>query len=202
MSFCKLTIMSTSRCQAFVERKARARAMSSSSAFCRRPGPCRPSAARSAAARGRRRRRSSGPPASRWRLAQQRDLRLEAGDLVLQARDFLFQRGAVFRHRLTGPADGMRTAKGDLPGLIVEPQEAVIDALEDKAAAIRRRGAARAGARRFRQRRRRGLPVRRGGLRGRRRRDCRRVALAAVTAPARAQRRMPAWRRRRASVCA
>ena len=52
----------------------------------------------------------------------------------LQARDLLFQRGAVFRHRLAGPADGVRTAERDLPGLIVEAQEAVIDAVEGETA--------------------------------------------------------------------
>ena len=41
----------------------------------------------------------------------------QARDFVLQARDLLLQRGAIFRHRLASPARGMRTAERDLPGL-------------------------------------------------------------------------------------
>src|SRR5450631_1512636 len=82
-----------------------------------------------------RRRRQLGRRPRRWRgLAQRRDLRLQARDLALQARDLLLQRGAVFRYRLARPADGVRTAERDLPGLIIEAQESAVDAVEGETA--------------------------------------------------------------------
>ncbi len=98
---------------------------------------------------GRRRRQVRRRPRWRWRRAQRGDLPLQARDLILQARDLLLQRGAILRHRLAGPAGGVRTAERDLPGLIVEAQETVSDAVEGETIWRARRHALR-GARRFR----------------------------------------------------
>ena len=67
----------------------------------RRPAAAtsRPAAAAAAAARARRRPPPCRPATSSLRRA-----------------DLLLERGAVFRHRLAGPADCVRTAERDLPG--------------------------------------------------------------------------------------
>ena len=87
-----------------------------------------------------RRRQLGRRPRRRRRRAQARRSRVfRPATSSCRRRDLLFQRGAVFRHRLADPADGVRAAEGDLPGFAVEAQEAVVDAVEAVAAGDRRR---------------------------------------------------------------
>src|SRR5579864_9094187 len=75
----------------------------------------------------------------RRRLVQIGDLPFELRDFVLQPRDLLLERRAVFRHHLAGPADAVRTAERHLAADIVEAKEAVVDTVEGIAARRRRR---------------------------------------------------------------
>ena len=119
MSFWKPTSMSTSRRQAFstatFARSISARNLAASS-FLSEGG----------VEIGRRSRR----------FAQVCHCLLQAGNFVLQPRDFLFERGAIFRHGLAGPAGAGRAAS-DIASHIIEAEEALIDAVEGVARRLR-----------------------------------------------------------------
>ena len=61
---------------------------------------------------------------------------LERHVLVLQPRDLGLERRALVRHRLAGPADRPPGAERHLPGAAVEPQVAVVGAVEGVAVVV------------------------------------------------------------------